>query len=53
LPCSARQGMITPDRRGNTVYYSLVTTKIVTAYDIVWGVMAEKLQRSHVLTSII
>ena len=48
-----RAGVIKPERRGNTVYYSWVTPKIAAACDLVRQVIAEEIQRSEALGKIL
>ena len=48
-----KAGVITPDRQGNIVYYSLVTPKIAAACEIVRQVIGEQLQRNQSLTEVI
>ena len=44
-----KAGVISPQRQGNTVYYSLAIPRIATACDMVREAVAERLQRNHIL----
>ena len=48
-----KAGVVTPDRQGNAVYYSLVTPKIAAACGMVREVIGEQLQRNQSLTGVI
>lgn len=48
-----RAGVIKPERKGNIIYYSLVTPKIAAACDLVRQVIAEEIQRSEALGKVI
>ena len=48
-----KAGVVTPDRQGNAVYYSLVTPKIAAACGMVREVIDEQLQRNQSLTGVI
>jgi ArsR family transcriptional regulator len=47
-----KAGVIVPDRKGNTIFYSLLTPKIASACDMVREVIAERLQRNQILTNV-
>jgi ArsR family transcriptional regulator len=47
-----KAGVIVPDRKGNTIFYSLVTPKIASACDMVREVIAERLHRNQILTNV-
>jgi DNA-binding transcriptional ArsR family regulator len=40
-----KAGVITPERRGNTVFYSLANPQIITACELVRAIIAEDLKR--------
>jgi ArsR family transcriptional regulator len=48
-----KAGLIVPHREGSSVYYSLVSSRIATACDIVREVIADRIQRDQTLTAVI
>ncbi len=48
-----RAGVISPQRQGSTVYYSLVTPKIAAACDMVRQVIAEEIERNEALRKVL
>ena len=52
LAVMRRAGLIIPQRQGNTVYYSLVSSKIAAACDMVRELIAEQLERSQTLMEV-
>ena len=40
------KGIVTSNRKGKNIYYKLATTKIITAFDIIREVLAEKLREN-------
>ena len=53
LAVMRRAGLVIPQRQGNTVYYSLVSSKIAAACDMVRELIAEQLERSRTLMEVI
>jgi ArsR family transcriptional regulator len=44
-------GLITPQRQGNAIYYSLANPSITTACDLVREIISERLQRNQSLAN--
>jgi len=44
-----KAGVISPQRQGNTVYYSLAIPSVAAACDMVREAVAERLQKNHIL----